>query len=52
MRHYAAGRFEAYGKEDTLESRRSELEAGKLDCICIVYPGLCYRGRRCKLTPA
>ena len=22
------------------------------DCICIVYPGVSYRGRRCKLDPS
>ena len=25
-------------------------EVCKLDCVCIVYPGACYTGRRCKLT--
>ena len=26
-------------------------EEVQADCICIVYPGVCYRGRRrCKLT--
>ena len=35
--------------EEHTQDPHGEAEV-QADCICIVYPVVCYRGRRCKLT--